>query len=390
MSNIALSSVSQFIGGVTFLDLVTKCNDQGILLKENHDQTLFLLFSNMDINSRDFCQLPLDLQNVHLECNGIIFEKSSYNIVCHCSKKIQNISVLDKFILQKNTKMEYCEDGTIIRMYYYNGVWNYATTRCFDANESFWISPKSYQDLFLELFKIDDIPKLETNKTLIFILLHVENRLIINHLQNKLIFLESIDNDNNYICRYNNISWADDNPFEENLDYNKIQFVNTKSLPLQLPELESFVDKFKRGIILYDNNNNKYLYDFTFFTEMKSIRGNNNKIHYKILELIINDKNDELLKLKAWYPEYDFLFTMVMYSLQKMIKNIHSLYILSHVKHACIVDNTHKFYKTLLHLHSIYKKSNNTIIITRDVVKNTIYSLNISLIAHLLHWHETY
>jgi hypothetical protein len=382
-------SVSQFIGGVTFVDLVTKCNENSILLKENGDQTLFLLFSNMDIYSRDFCQLPLDLQNVHLECNGIIFEKSSYNIVCHCSKKIQNISVLDKFILQKTTTMEYCEDGTIIRMYFYNNVWNYATTKCFDASESFWISPKSYQDLFLELFKIDDIPNLDTNKTLLFILLHRENRLIINHLQNKLIFLESIDNKNNYICKYNNISWADENTFEENLDYNKIQFVNKQS---QLLELESYVNPCKRGIILYlnDNNNTKYLYDFASFTEMKSIRGNNNKIHYKILELIIHNRENELLKLKAWYPEYDILFTMVMYSLQKMIKNIHSLYILSHVKHTCIVDKTHRFYKTLLHLHSIYKKSNNTIIITRDVVKNTIYSLNISLIAHLLHWHETY
>lgn len=378
-------SISKFIKDVSFSDLITKCKDNNILLKENHDNTLFLLFSNMDINSLEFCQLTSDLQNVHLECNGIIFERESYNIVCHASKKIQNISVLDKFILQKSSVMEYCEDGTIIRMYFYNGVWNYATTKCFYASESFWISPKSYQELFLELFRIDDIPKLDTNKTLIFILLHTENRLIVNHRENKLIFLESIDNNTNYVIKYNNISWADDNPFEENLDYNKIQFVTKKASN----ELESYYNPSKRGVILYLNNK-KYLYDFAEFTEIKSIRGNNNKIHYKILELLIHDQGDKLLKLQEWYPEYNLLFTMIPYSLQKMIKNIHLLYILSHVKHTYKLEKTHKFYKTILHLHSIYKKSENTTIITRDVVKNTIYSLNFSLITRLLQWHETY
>jgi hypothetical protein len=282
--------------------------------------------------------------------------------------------------------MEYCEDGTLIRMYYYNDTWNYATTRCFDASNSFWISPKSYKDMFLELFKLEDIPQLQLDKTLVFILLHQENRLIINHSQNKLIFLESIDNQTNYICRYNNISWADDNNFEDNLVYDKIAFVNQNQGSI---ELESYSDPSKRGIILYLNNT-KYLYDFASFTDIKGIRGNNNKFHYKILDLIIHNKDEELLKLKSYYPEHELLFTMVNYSLQKMIKNIHTLYILSHVKHSRIVNNTHKYYKTLLHLHSIFKKSNNTIIITREIVKDTIFSLNISLIAHLLRWHETY
>ena len=46
---------------------------------------------------------------------------------------------------------ENCIEGTLLRVYYYNGSFRVATKKCIDANKSKWGSEKSFAELLNEI-----------------------------------------------------------------------------------------------------------------------------------------------------------------------------------------------------------------------------------------------
>ena len=93
---------------------------------------------------------------------------------------------------------------TIIRLYNYNNKWSTATTRCMDAKDSFWSSNKTFDAMFWEIFDEKLIAELNTNFTYLFVLLHEENRIVVRHKLNTLVYVSKIDN-TTLIEDYNNI-----------------------------------------------------------------------------------------------------------------------------------------------------------------------------------------
>ena len=87
---------------------------------------------------------------------------------------IKNKEQLINLIDNENTTVEYCEDGTIIRLYNYNDNWYTSTTKTINASVSYWSSSKSFHELFSELFDEKYLEILDKNSTYFFILLEVE------------------------------------------------------------------------------------------------------------------------------------------------------------------------------------------------------------------------
>lgn len=358
-----------FIKNKPFLQIKQELQEKNINVKET--EKLYLLYS-LEAN------VTKDIE-LHNQCNGIILEKETNIVICGCQNKFVSINNvqenLEKY-KENDIQVEYCEDGTMLRLYYYEDKWFVATSRCFDAKESFWISNKNYHDLFFEIFSAD-LDTFSKNKTYLFVLLHIDNRLVISHKNNKLIYLSNIDNKDNYEVFNAYSSWTD----EDNEDINNFSKV-TKCTPSML----SIIDNTKRGFIFRISVDNTYitlLYNFDNFQKNKEIRGNNNRIHFRYLE-VLTKKNELLQDFDNNYPEYKFLFASIHHSLNGLITRIHKLYIKSHVKHHIRINENHLYYKTLLHLHSIYKKQSQ--IITRDIVKDTLYHLNVPVIARLMKW----
>lgn len=355
-------------------------------LKVKYTDDLYLLHSNES-------ETP-----IQYEANGIILEKGTNNIVCMCDSKMKDFSedVFDLFStsfgqVKDNTsiQMEYCEDGTVIRLYNYQGTWYTATTRCIDATKSFWSSDKTFDSMFWESCRFNEeftkeimLKNLDINFTYMFILLHPDNRIVVQHEEQRAMFIKRINNKTQEYDSYIHglgLTGYFSSPVN-------IIPVNGNQVKVTCDELNTkYYNSNKRGIIIRLKNENSlvsYKYDFEKYSQIKNIRGNVPLIRNRYLELLCNTQELELLKV--YYPEHHLLFTMINHTLDNLYKNVHRLYIQSHVKHDILITEHHLYYHILRQLHGIYKKQN--LIITLDEVKKKINSLPIYVINKLLHF----
>lgn len=397
MSIINVSDVCKFVNENSFDKVKELCEINGICVKQNmidNGNNLYLL-ANTNENKK-FKKTSLtesentiesenqneSLQKLKVQCNGIIFESSTNNVVCMCQTKIQEISShseateLVRSNLNSNIRLEYCEDGTIIRLYNYNNIWYTATTRCIDANNSFWTSKKNFDTMFWEIFDSSLLPTLDKNFTYIFVLLHKENRIVVKHNVNMLV----------YISRINNTSHHEDysNQFKNVYGIKRSKIVDTTDF---LTTREDDYNKFKRGILIKIQDDktgywNVYKYDFKMYNLIKSIRGNIPQIRMRYLELL--SKPETLDLLEKFYSENYFMFTFIKASLLKLVKLVYKMYVESHIKHTIEIKDDNLYYRTLRQLHAQYKTTNKPI--TFSDVQAKIYSLDKNIIKKFLSW----
>jgi hypothetical protein len=185
---------------------------------------------------------------------------------------------------------------------------------------------------------------------------------------------------------YRNIFYIANNQNEINSIRRPKQILNF-DVNLFVQEPETYFNQTKRGLILkiYDEQNqrwNCYKYDFDAYKMVKSIRGNVPQIRMRFLELLSEPNN--LLMLEYHYQEHKFLFAMIKNGINNVCKQIHKLYVDSHIKHNVQVQEDNKFYRTLRQLHAQYKITNTPI--TLKDVENKIISLDKNVIKNLLDW----
>ena len=321
-----------------------------------------------------------------LTSNGLILEKETNKVVCMSNKKFKKIEQDDdvKNLEKEYTDLtvEYCEDGTVIRLYNYKGCWYTATSKCLDARKSHWSSNKNFDEMFWETFYDSEfmaslengLDSLDTDHTYMFILFHTENRIVIRHDCNSLMYIKCVNN-----------KTADE-------DYTN---TNVKQLQIRYGEIHYPLDDYfvntKRGLLFKfyksDGSYETYQYDFSNYNMIKTIRGNVPFVRTRMLELLNDPESLEVLK--AVYNEYFLTFSMVQHSIDNLYKDIHKLYIESHIKHHIQIYEAHPLYKTLKQLHGQYKnriQDNPEYIISIDEVKSKVNNLNPSVLSKLLGW----
>jgi hypothetical protein len=318
---------------------------------------------------------------VRRQANGIIFEKGTNKIVAMCYPQIEDVKSaeeLNEIISNKDMSVEYCEDGTMIRLYNYNGEWFTSTTKCIDASISFWSSSKSFNELFWDIFDKNDLLNLDKNSTYFFILLHKENRIVVKHKKNSLVYISKINN-NNYIEEDTNI-------FRNNLNIIRKEYIDNDKFISIIKSNEPFDLSNKRGLIIRTRNvegvANVYKIDFESYKIIKNIRGNVAEIRIRYIELL--NKPESLELLEKIYKEYQFTFAFIKASILKLVKTIHRLYINSHVKHEIKVEEDHIYYRTLRQLHAQYKNTNSPI--RFEDVYNKVINLDKHVIKRFLNW----
>lgn len=264
-------------------------------------------------------------------------------IICRNTPDMIDISEKDisDFLNDKNTEIEYLEDGTMIRLYYdlSSGRWMCATNNKNNAHDAYWSSSKSFGDMFWEIVgdNYDNFIKvLDYNFTYFFILMHTENIHIINIKTNLLIYLYSLHNENGDLCKIF-----------------PINFFNFVKTPIKYKREHNTNFLKKRGLcILHDNI--FYKYDFYFFTRLKNARGNKPNIIKRFLELMYDDDYKNMNILKKYYKNYDFE------SVVNFINDLYNDYIDSHVKHEKTISDEETL-KWCKKLHYIYKTTNTKI-----------------------------
>lgn len=358
--------------------------ESGIQVRESNEEplnNLYLLIAQRDSS---------ELSPLQIECNGLILEKETNKVVCMSQNKFVHVNKDGSQINQiedlksnhSRFRMEYCEDGTVIRLYNYNDTWFTATTRCVDARKSYWSSEKTFNDMFWEIFNSSNynVEQLDKTHTYLFILIHKENRIVVNHKYNNLIYIGRIHNETKQED-FTNYFYNED-PRRcirrtKNIDVSSV--INYPLDDYHLPD--------KRGVILkfLDTTTNSwklYQYDFNNYTQIKEVRGNVPLIRMRYLELL--DQPDKLQILETNYPEHKMVFAMIKHCMNKLYREVHNLYYQSHIKHNVTVEETHKLYRTLKQLHGQYKKQGT--IITLEEVTKKVNSLDKNVIKSLIGW----
>lgn len=372
----SLQIIQNFVNGLSFEEIKEKCKENEIVYRE-HENLYLLIAKKMEKPN-----------NFHRAFNGVILEKNTNNIVAMCQSAFIDNEYLENIDLE-NVSVEFCEDGTLIRLYNYNDNWFTATNKCVDAKQSYWSNPQTFDDMFWELFNKEQLDLLDKSKTYLFVLLNKDNRIVVNHSKNELVFVGVIDNITGFELTQNELNdyYVENFLLSENIrrsiDITNRVTGNSISLNTIDNLCMGLEMHMKRGVLVKNKKMEEiYKYDFSEYTTIKSIRGNVPHIRMRYLELL-NDQ--EALKiLEQYYSEYLMLFTMIKHSMDKLYKNVHFLYIKSHVKHELQIQETHLFYQTLRQLHGQYKKTNKPI--TLEDVKFKINSLDTNIIKKFLGW----
>lgn len=360
---INITSIVEFVQNKPFTQIQDDAKSLGLDVRHKGDLYLLCKNASSDVSSND----------LHAQSNGIILEKDTNKVVCASQNVFSEVDDLSQFVSSLNTgqdpkqyRVEYCEDGTLIRLYHYNGTWYTSTNRCVDGKDSFWTSQKTFDTLFWELFNREYLETLDQNYTYLFILLHTENRIVVRHYQNQLVYISRICNrsqittDPLYVLAedYHHI-------FSQNGEHiRRPKFIG--DIDIQHLSNDMLFHPRKRGFIIKITEGNdtwkSHRYDFPKYTKQKSIRGNVPDIKHRYLELL-NDTEmlDQLFRL---YPEHKTDFIHLRNQLHVLSKKIHQLYINSHIKHNIRVEESNPFYGFLKALHAQYKNTKTPIVLS--------------------------
>ena len=365
---INISSVIKLVENKSFTQIQEQCKSLGIDVR--HKDELYLLTSGGD-NGRGEGEGDEWDSDLNAQCNGIILEKNTNRIVCSSQNVFTEIDDLSHFMspLVEDTqkyRVEYCEDGTLIRLYHYNGSWYTSTNRCIDGKDSFWTSQKTFDTLFWELFNRDYLLTLDQNYTYLFVLLHTENRIVVRHYHNKLVYISRICNrpqitsDTRYVLAedYLHIFLQNGENITRPKFIGNIDIQHLSNDMLFHPRKRGFIVKLMTGTDSWKS----YRYDFPKYIKQKLIRGNVPDIKHRYLELL-NDTEmlDQLFRL---YPEHKSDFIHLRNQLHVLSKKIHELYVNSHIKHNIQVEKNNPFFGFLKALHAQYKNTKTPIVLS--------------------------
>lgn len=269
------------------------------------------------------------------ECRGLILKRD--NIELLSNPPIQQYKVASmrftKFFnygQEEAAKLEFpCEasekiDGSLIGVWYDNETgWHVSTSGNIDAEDA----PvdvgkyKSYRDIFDEAWGDLSFDILNKECTYMFELVSPYTKLVVPYNETKLYLLAVRNNitleefDRAYISTMAQVLFGDKIKAPKSFICNSIE------------EIKSVTDKMTdkdenfEGFVLCDINFNRIKLKSALYTELFFIRGEGVFSNKKILKIILDEQDDDIL---AYFPEYKEQFDAVRHKLCLFIDNLKS------------------------------------------------------------------
>ena len=247
------------------------------------------------------------------EARGIIIDLSTLDVVCWPFRKFGNHTESYADSIDWSTaRVQEKIDGSIIKLYFYNDQWNWATNNTINAEDTKAnnVTGSSFADLIRKAVNYSNIKfdELDTQKTYIFELVSPENQIVIKYNDYKLY----------HTGTRNNITG------EESIE--NIGIEHPYEYPLTtFEECLEAVNKLNiddnvehEGFVVVDNNWHRIkIKSMTYITLHHLVTNQVSKKN--ILEYILEDNDLEAVKE---YPQYAVFFSFYKYKLDEFIFNI--------------------------------------------------------------------
>ena len=247
--------------------------------------------------------------------NGEISEIDASNI-SDFEKDLINDLMSDNF---KNYTIQELYDGTLIKLFNYEGEWYTATNKCTDASRSRWLSDRSYDELFRDVNI--NYNSLNPDYCYAFILLHPENRMMCEYFKPAIVHVGSFDLKE--LCEINTGDFTEydamdllgeDSDLINNTNNNESIIRNPKTVNFEnitelLESFDTLNEKFTDnnyvfpGYFLVNNKTGDRIKIMNpKFKYLMNIKGNSRNMVYRICELM--KIPNELEEFEYYFPEY--------------------------------------------------------------------------------------
>lgn len=355
-----------FIKNLPFEDIKNTLNTTPYNLKITEDNKYNVYMINYDKTNSDFTNTLVT------KCRGIIVAKDTNKVLCYTFERKEAPDNIPTFLENNWDKLSFTEsiDGTQIKLYYHNDIWNIATTRCINAGNAFWYSTKSFETLFRECYDLD-YDTLNTNYCYSFVIRHSENRIVVDYKDNSLVHVLTRDmTTDNYDIVEHDIGVA--TPV-------CMTFENGSEL-LELIKSTDRTD-IEGVFIRYGNKHIKLKFDS--YMKIKRLRNNTRDLFFEYVE---NKMNNNIEDYKKTFPEFEYDIDYYESILNDLVQKIHRLYMEVHVEKTRLIKVVDKsFHRHLYKLHGLY--ITNKTKITRTVVTDFMFNLDPKQVMHLINVH---
>jgi hypothetical protein len=355
-----MSSVIELIGEKTFEEVKVLSGEYLLNVKEDGD--LYMLSFTKESN--------VDEKFVR-ESNGIILEKGTNKVVHHCFSKsydgIWDGSYFKNCMLEGNTyncediekvdyEVEHYTEGSLIRVYWYNGKWNTGSSRKINAAFSHWGGDKSLKEMFYEALKVEDIDLdlLDKNNCYSFLLQHPELKIC---LDTKSIFCIMINMVN----------------LETLVETRTTDGYKVNSKISDLVDTQNRIDK---NYFVYLPNGERIKMISEEYKKIQKLLGNNPSMKFAYMESL---QNGDDIDIKKHFPSMLEEFNFVDGRLLEVSYTIHALYMANNVRKEN--ENVyHKYTRSLIQLHAIYRKHR------QPITREKVMTLLMTLKSKTLYW----
>jgi len=300
---------------------------------------------------------------------GVIIDTSTNKVICRSFNYTPevvstNANRLVNLLPDLTNKYFYrgCE-GTVIRLYNFEGEWRISTHRKINAERSYWAGP-TFGELFNKLRKFE-FENLETEKCYIFLLSDDSNRLVYTvPTDGQLLLLGVYNRETDDFMDTNNLPDLSGVSKPE-----KINIKDHEQLHLMVNDTNAFN---KAGIIVFDsptsNKPIKVVNDF-YYTLRKS-RGNEPNLRARYIHV---RGTVECNILRSWFTDesYQTVFNNVELEINELVKVLHSMYIHRYIKKNFDTLPKEEFV-VLQRCHTWHSQDRGSNIVTKDKVREFI------------------
>lgn len=306
--------------------------------------------------------------------NGVIFEKETNKLLHYSFQKAyegiyspyyESDKDSYKKQIKENYSIEISIEGTHIKLFWYNNVWNVATSRNIDASLSHWNADKSFKELFYEACDYENINLEDLDKEFCysFIMQHPDN-VICNEIPVPYCnMINKVNLSNHQIERTTK---------EFSVEYNIEQI-------LKIVRNE----KTNLNYIVYLEDSSRIKLVNENFKKIQKILKNTNSLE-KCYVKSIQDGTSFLLKsnFKNKKQIFDEVDSIIDYTIKKIHNSYKNQYIYKTKE-----DTYYKFKKILTHIHWIHRKTSKKIdycdifdVLMESNINNVLWLLDIHVV----------